>query len=66
MSGKRMIEWVVLAATVALLILLKWSHLGVLHYNWFLIVLLGWTYGLIILFRKTVGRTRVDTRGKTS
>jgi hypothetical protein len=66
MSVNRMIEWVVLAATVALLILLKWSHLGVLHYNWFLIILLGWTYGLILLFRNTAGRARVSLRGKTS
>jgi hypothetical protein len=66
MSGNRIIEWMALAATVALLILLKWSHLGVLHYNWFLIILLGWSNGLILLFRNTARRARVNLRGMTS
>jgi hypothetical protein len=66
MSGKRMIEWTVLAATVALLILLKWSHLGVLHYNWFVLILVGWTYGLIIFFRRTGRGERQNALGKSS
>jgi hypothetical protein len=66
MSGKRMIEWTVLAATVALLILLKWSHLGVLHYNWFVLILVGWTYGLIIFFRRTARGEGQNALGKSS
>ena len=60
MSGKRVVQWVVLAGTVALLILLKWSHLGVLHYNWFVLILMGWTGGLIIFFRMTGSGERQD------
>ena len=60
MSGKRVIQWVVLAGTVALLILLKWSHLGVLHYNWFILILMGWSFGLIIFFRLTGRGERQD------
>ncbi len=66
MSGKRMIEWIVLAATVALLMLLKWSHLGVLHYNWFVLILVGWTFGLIIFFRRAGRGERQNALGKRS
>lgn len=53
MSFRRSLEWAVVAATAALLIMLKWLHLGVLHYNWFLIILLAWGLGLVVFFRGT-------------
>ena len=53
MSMQRMLEWLVLAATAGLLILLKWLHLGVTHYNWFMIILLAWCLGLVVFFRVT-------------
>ena len=51
MSLRRMLEWLFMAATAALLVWLKWLHLGVLHYNLFLIILLGWSLGLVLTFR---------------
>ena len=51
MSLRRWLEWVLMAATAALIVFLKWLHLGVLHYNWFMIILLGWTLGLVLVFR---------------
>ena len=51
MSLQRTVQWLLLAATVALLIFLKWLHLGVTHYNVFLLILVGWTLGLVIVFR---------------
>jgi hypothetical protein len=33
MSLNRMLQWLLLAATAALLMFLKWLHLGVTHYN---------------------------------
>lgn len=51
MTGRRKLEWLSIAATAGLLVLLKWLHLGVIHYNWFLIILLAWCGGLMVLFR---------------
>ncbi len=57
MSRNRAIQWLLLAATTGLLMLLKQIHLGVTHYNVFLIILVGWNLGLVIAFRAlTVGR----------
>jgi hypothetical protein len=57
MSLQRMLQWLLLAATTALLVLLKRFHLGVTHYNVFLLILVGWNLGLVIAFRAlTVGR----------
>jgi len=51
MSLQRTVQWLLLAATAALLIFLKWLHLGVTHYNVFLLILIGWTLVLVIVFR---------------
>ena len=51
MNLQRTLQWLLMAATAALLIFLKWLHLGVTHYNVFLLILLGWTLGLVIVFR---------------
>lgn len=54
MNTQRKIEWLALAATAGLLMFLKWLHLGVTHYNIFLLILLGWCTGLILFFRLLV------------
>jgi hypothetical protein len=46
-----MIEWLALAATAVLLMVIKWLHMGVLHYNWFMIILIAWCLGLVVFFR---------------
>jgi hypothetical protein len=51
MSLQRMIQWLLLAVTAALLMFLKWLHLGVTHYNIFLLILIGWILVLVIVFR---------------
>ena len=51
MSWQRALQWLLLAATAALLIFLKWLHLGVTHYNIFLLILIGWTLVLVVGFR---------------
>ena len=60
MSLQRTIQWLFLAATAALLMLLKWLHLGVTHYNVFLLILVGWTLGLVIVFRLLTAGRRAD------
>ena len=57
MNLKRSLQWLLLAATAGLMILLKWLHLGVTHYNVFLLILVGWTLALVMVFRVlTAGR----------
>ena len=51
MSLQKTFQWLLLAATAVLLIFLKWLHLGVTNYNIFLLILIGWTLGLVIAFR---------------
>jgi hypothetical protein len=57
MSLKRTLQWLLLAATAGLMILLKWLHLGVTHYNIFLLILVGWVLVMVMAFRVlTAGR----------
>ena len=51
MSLQRKLQWLFLAATAALLMFLKWLHLGVTHYNIFLLIMIGWVLVLVIVFR---------------
>ncbi len=51
MSTQRILQWMMVAATSGLFILLKKLHLGVTHYNLFLLILIGWCLGIIVLFR---------------
>jgi hypothetical protein len=55
-----MLQWLLLAATVALLVLLKRLHLGVIHYNVFLLILVGWNLGLVLAFRVLTADRRSD------
>jgi len=59
MSLQRMIQWLLLAITAALLMFLKWLHLGVTHYNIFLLILIGWTLVLVIVFRVLTADQRI-------
>ncbi len=60
MSLRLTLQWLLMAATAALLILLKWLHLGVTHYNVFLLILVGWTLGLVIVFRMLTADQRSE------
>ncbi len=51
MSTRRKLEWLFIALSAGLLVLLKWLHYGVTHYNIFLLILLAWTMVLILVFR---------------
>ena len=59
MSLQRMIQWLLLAVTAALLMFLKWLHLGVTHYNIFLLILIGWILVLVIVFRTLTADQRI-------
>jgi len=51
MAARKILSWLALALTAGMLMVIKWLHLGVVHYNLFLIILLVWTLALILLFR---------------
>jgi len=58
MIRAKMVQWLLLAATAALLMLLKWLHIGVTNYNIFLMILIGWTLGLVVVFRLLTAEKR--------
>ena len=55
-----MIQWLLLAATAVLLVILKWLHLGVTNYNIFLLILMGWILLLVIAFRALTAERRTE------
>jgi hypothetical protein len=58
MTLQRIIQWLFLAVTAVLMIFLKWLHLGVTHYNIFLLILIGWILVLVIAFRNLTADQR--------
>jgi len=60
MSLQRIIQWLFLAATAALLMYLKWLHIGVTHYNLFLLIMIGWILVMVIAFRALTAGRRLE------
>lgn len=60
MSLQRILQWLFLAATAALLMFLKWLHIGVTNYNIFLLILIGWVLVLVIAFRTLTADQRSE------
>ena len=60
MRRQIMIQWLLLAATAVLLVILKWLHLGVTNYNIFLLILIGWILLLVIAFRALTAERRTE------
>jgi len=58
MTLQRKLQWLFLALTAALLMFLKWLHLGVINYNLFLAILIGWVLVLVIVFRSLTADQR--------
>lgn len=63
MSAQRIIQWLSIVATAGLFILLKKLHIGVTHYNLFLLILIGWCLGIIFLFRLLASSDRSQGEG---
>ncbi len=60
MNLQRTLQWLFLAATAALLMFLKWLHLGVTNYNLFLLIMIGWILVLVIAFRALSAEQRTN------
>ena len=57
----KILSWLAIAATVALLMYVKHLHIGVTHYNIFLLILIGWSAFLIVWFRWLGADNRKET-----
>ena len=62
MSSKRALQWLLLVATAVLMMLLKWLHLGVTHYNVFLLILVGWVLAMVMVFRVLTAGHRLKSQ----
>ena len=60
MSLQRILQWLFIAATAALLMFLKWLHIGVTNYNIFLLILIGWILVVVIAFRALTADQRTN------
>jgi hypothetical protein len=60
MNLQRTLQWLLLAATAALLMFLKWLHIGVTNYNLFLLIMIGWILVLVIAFRALTAHRRAE------
>ena len=60
MNLQRILQWLLLAATAALLMFLKWLHIGVTNYNIFLLIMIGWILVLVIAFRALTADHRAE------
>ena len=58
------LSWPPLAVTILLMYFAKTTHLAVLHYNLFVLMLLGWS-GFLIFYFRAIRKHRVDS-GKTN
>ena len=60
MTLQRKLQWLFLIITAALMMFLKWLHLGVTHYNIFLLILIGWTLVMVIAVRSLTADQRIE------
>ena len=60
MNLHRTLQWLFIAATAALLMFLKWLHLGVTNYNIFLLIMIGWVLVLVVIFRILTASQRTE------
>ena len=49
------LQWIPMIATLALIYLLRWLHIGVTNFKVFVLILLAWTLLLILFYRRTCG-----------
>ena len=45
------LQWIPLIATLALIYVLRWLHLGVTNFKLFVLILIVWTLMLIVFYR---------------
>ena len=45
------LQWIPMIATLGLIYLLRWSHIGVTNFKVFVLILIGWALFLIFFYR---------------
>lgn len=59
------LQWIPMIATLALIYVLRWLHLGVINFKLFVLILLVWTLLLILFYHRTrPGRSRDQEAGE--
>ncbi|MFH1036186.1 MAG: hypothetical protein V1806_16915 [Pseudomonadota bacterium] len=48
-----MIKWLPLIATLGLLYVLRWSHIGVIDFKLFVLIMVAWSFLLILFYKRT-------------
>lgn len=56
------LQWIPMIATLALIYVLRWLHIGVMNFKMFVLVIMVWTLLLILFYRCT--RSGQDRDGK--
>jgi ribose/xylose/arabinose/galactoside ABC-type transport system permease subunit len=49
------LQWIPMIATLALIYVLRWLHIGVTNFKMFVLILLVWTLLLILFYHRTRG-----------
>jgi hypothetical protein len=56
------LQWIPLIATLGLIYVLRWLHIGVTNFKVFVLIILVWTLLLILFYRLTRGGRRGDEK----
>ncbi len=54
--NRNLLGWLLIVATMVLLIVLKEMHLGVINFPLFVLVLMLWSLGLVAIFKAMSGK----------
>jgi len=57
------LQWVPMVATLALIYVLRWLHIGVTNFKVFVLIILVWTLLLILFYHRTRARQGRDRKG---
>lgn len=54
--NRDLIGWLLIVATMGLLVVLKEMHLGVINFKLFVLILILWSLGLVAVFKAMAGK----------
>ena len=57
------LQWIPMVATLALIYVLRWLHIGVTNFKVFVLIILVWTLLLILFYHRTRASQDRDRKG---
>lgn len=54
--NRNLLGWLLIVATMGLLVVLKEMHLGVINFPLFVLILILWSLGLVAIFKTMTGK----------